>query len=335
MTEGAASRREFLSAASAAAMAGGAAITTLPGSRAMANDPPVGEKGASQLPSELRAGTDATKESVPAAGASRLPSEEIWDLHCHFAGMPGRTPEERIERLLQFADRMKIRKLCVYMGTSFSHDPTPDELRKQNDEVLQALKAGKERTLGFVYLNPKFPRESLDELNRCVADGPMVGVKLWVAMHASDPALDNLLRRAAELQAVVFQHTWIKAGGNLPGESTPMDVAILAARHPEARIICGHTGGDWERGIRAIRSLPNVSADLAGGDPVSGITEMAVRELGAERVIYGSDVPGRSFATQLAKVTGAALSEDARQKILAENLKRMLTPILTWKGIPL
>ena len=36
---------------------------------------------------------------------------------------------------------------------------------------------------------------------------------------------------------------------------------------------------------------------------------MAVRELGAERVIYGSDVGGRSFASQLGKVMGAAVPQ--------------------------
>jgi predicted TIM-barrel fold metal-dependent hydrolase len=45
---------------------------------------------------------------------------------------------------------------------------------------------------------------------------------------------------------------------------------------------------------------------------------MAVRELGAERVIYGSDAGGRSFASQLAKVMGAEIPEAARQLILGE-----------------
>jgi predicted TIM-barrel fold metal-dependent hydrolase len=73
--------------------------------------------------------------------------------------------------------------------------------------------------------------------------------------------------------------------------------------------------------------------DLGGGDPVAGITEMAVRELGAERVIYGSDAPGRSFATQLAKVHGAEISDENKRLILAANLKRLLAPILDAKGI--
>jgi predicted TIM-barrel fold metal-dependent hydrolase len=114
-----------------------------------------------------------------------------------------------------------------------------------------------------------------------------------------------------------------------------MDLAELAARHPNATLIAAHTGGDWERGIRAIRPHPNVYADINGGDPTAGFTEMAVRELGAERVLYGSDAGGRSFASQLAKVYGADIPDAAKQLIFAGNLKRLLRPILTAKGIKL
>ncbi|HVJ84628.1 MAG TPA: amidohydrolase family protein, partial [Caulifigura sp.] len=136
-----------------------------------------------------------------------------------------------------------------------------------------------------------------------------------------------------ELEAVIFQHTWLKITGNLPGESTPMDLAELAARHPKAKLVCGHTGGDWEQGIRAIRKFPNVCVDLGGGDPTAGFTEMALRELGAERILYGSDVGGRSYSSQLAMVFGVEMSNEARRLILAGNLKRLLGPILKSKGV--
>jgi predicted TIM-barrel fold metal-dependent hydrolase len=208
-------------------------------------------------------------------------------------------------------------------------------MREENDQVLRAIGKFPRRAFGFVYLNPRHTQASLDELNRCVRDGPMVGVKLWVAQRCNAPELDPLIQRATELEAVIYQHTWLKITGNLPGESTPMDLAELAARHPRAKLICGHSGGDWERGLRAIRPFRQVHADLAGGDPTAGLTEMAVRELGAERVIYGSDAPGRSFASQLGKVLGADLPERARDLILAGNLKALLRPILTRKGITL
>ena len=258
---------------------------------------------------------------------------EIWDLHCHLNGVPGATPEARLENLLRYADRMGIARLCVFMGMEFTYEPAPEKLRQENDEVLRAIRTHPDRAFGFVYLNPRHTQASLDELNRCVRDGPMVGVKLWVAMHCNAPELDPLVARATELNALIFQHTWLKITGNLPGESTPQDLAELAARHPRAALVCGHTGGDWEAGLQAIRPHGNVYADLAGGDPTAGFTETAVRELGAERVLFGSDAGGRSFASQLAKVHGADLPERARRMILAGNLKRLLRPILEKKGI--
>lgn len=258
---------------------------------------------------------------------------EIWDVHCHLSGVPGNTPEARLARLLEFADRIGIARLCVFMGMEWTHDPSPEKMQQQNDEVLRAIRHFPDRAFGFVYLNPKHTQASLDELNRCVRDGPMVGVKLWVAQRCNSPELDPIVARATELKAVVFQHAWLKITGNLPGESTPMDLAELAARHPKATFICGHSGGDWEHGLRAIRPHANVHADLGGGDPTAGFTEMAVRELGAQRVVFGSDVGGRSFASQLAKVLGAEISASAKRLILAENLKRLLRPILKEKRI--
>jgi predicted TIM-barrel fold metal-dependent hydrolase len=257
----------------------------------------------------------------------------IWDLHCHLAGVDGRTPEERMANLMTFAGRLGIERVCVFMGYPFLYTPTPEQIREQNDQVLQALSHWRHRAFGFVYLSPEHVAFSLREFDRCVRNGPMVGVKLWVAKRASAPELDPIIEAAASMNAVVFQHTYVKTTGNLPGESTPMELAELAARHPKVPIICGHTGSKWETGIRAVRGLPNVSVDLAGFDPTAGVVEMAVRELGAERVIYGSDAGGRSFASQLAKVIGADITEDQRRFILRENLKRMMTPILKRKGI--
>jgi predicted TIM-barrel fold metal-dependent hydrolase len=243
----------------------------------------------------------------------------IWDLHCHLSGFDGRTPDEKMAAMIRYADRMGIDRLCIFMGYPLVDDPSPEVLRAQNDQVLQALSR----------------QASLDELNRCVRDGPMVGVKLWVATRANAPGLDTIIDRAAALQAVIFQHTWIKTGGNLAGESTPLDLVELARKHPGVRFICGHTGGNWELGIRAIRSAGNLYSDLAGSDPTSGFVEMAVRELGAGRVVYGSDVGGRSFASQLGKVMGAAIPQPARDRILAANLQSLMMPILKSKGVRL
>ncbi|NQT17107.1 MAG: amidohydrolase [Planctomycetes bacterium] len=253
-------------------------------------------------------------------------------MHGHLSGADG-TPEESIARLLRYADRMGIERLIVFMGYPFVADPSPEEIRRQNDQVLRAVDHSGGRAFGFVYLNPKHTEESLKELDRCVRDGPMVGVKLWVALRCHDKKLNPIVERASQLEAPVLQHTWLKTTGNLPGESTPEDMARLAARHPKAAFIAAHVGGNWENGVRAVRATENVVAEICGCDPTAGMVEMAVRELGAERVMYGSDFGGRSYASQLAKVYGADLPESARRLILGGNIRRMLQPIFTVKGI--
>src|SRR5438105_823805 len=95
---------------------------------------------------------------------------EIWDLHCHLSGVPGNTPEVRLGKLLEYADRLGITRLCISMGMQFSVDPSIDEMRQQNQDVLRAIRQFPDRALGLVYLNPKHTQASLEELNRHVAD---------------------------------------------------------------------------------------------------------------------------------------------------------------------
>ena len=257
----------------------------------------------------------------------------IWDAHSHLHSVPGDTPEARMEVLIRCADRLGIERVILSQGYSADLHPTKDQLREENNRVLRAVRRFPERAYGSVYLSPAFLDFSLQEFDRCVRDGPMVGVgELEADTRCNAPELDPIVERAIAAKAPILQHTWLKLDGNLPGESTPYDLVELARRHPGANFICAHTGGDWERGIRIIRNTRNISAGIAGFDPTAGVVEMAVRELGPERVVYGSDVGGRSFASQLAKVMGADIPDSAKELVLGGNLRRLFTPALRAKG---
>ncbi|MEO8125472.1 MAG: amidohydrolase family protein [Bryobacteraceae bacterium] len=257
----------------------------------------------------------------------------IWDEHCHLYSVPGDTPEQRMEVLIECADRLGIERLLVSQGYSADRHPTPDQLRTENDRVMRAVRRFPDRAYGSVYLSPAHPEFSVQEFNRCVRDGPMVCVgELEADRRCNVPEMDLIVERAASMKVPILQHTWLKTAGNDDGESTPYDVVELAQRHPDVSFVCVHTGGDWERGIRILRTAKNVYAEIAGSNPTSGFVEMAVRELGAERVIYGSDAGGRSFASQLSKVLGARVPDSAKELILGGNLRRLLTPVLRAKG---
>jgi hypothetical protein len=259
----------------------------------------------------------------------------IWDVHSHLGDLPGNTGAERMEVLIRHMDRLGIERLMVSQGfTDHENHPTPDQVRLENDRVMSAVRAFPDRAYGSLYVSPDDPDFCVQEFDRCVRDGPMVMVgELETDVRANSPNLDPLVERAAAMHVPILQHCWMKSNGNLPGESRPADLVELAKRHPNAQFICGHTGGNWELGIRTIRDTKNICAGIAGSDPTSGFVEMAVRELGADRVVYGSDVGGRTFASQLGKVLGAEISDADKELILGGNLRRLLQPSLRGKGL--
>jgi uncharacterized protein len=250
----------------------------------------------------------------------------VIDAHAHLGSgfLPWRSDDLTADLVATAAEAGITRTLVSTLGTSelLAH-PSPEELRAANRITASAIARFPDAIAGVVYLSPEHPKASLDELNRHVADGPFVGVKLWIAMRAADARLDPLAERISELGVPVLQHAWYKTIGGFPDESTPADVAELARRHPGLRIQMAHLGGAGRRGVADIAPHANIVVDTSGGDPVLGEVDHAVAVLGAERVLFGSDVPIRDPATALAKVFGAKLSEQDRRLVLHDNALRL------------
>jgi predicted TIM-barrel fold metal-dependent hydrolase len=123
----------------------------------------------------------------------------------------------------------------------------------------------------------------------------------------------------------VLQHAWSMTRiRQRRFHSDPEDVATLARRFPNVRIIMAHLTGCGVRGVLAVKPCDNLVVDTSGAAPEEGIVEFAVEQLGADRVLYGSDVPVRDFAVALARVTGARLAAAAKRKILHDNARTLL-----------
>jgi uncharacterized protein len=277
--------------------------------------------------------TFAGKTGATAGPVSGVSPEAfgIWDAHTHL-GRVNSTPENHAADLLRIGGRVGIAKINIAMGlTPHLANPTPAQFRQKNDDLIRALDAHPKTTLGILYVNPLFLQESLSEIDRCMRHPQIVGIKLWIACRCNDPRLDPIVERVTKYHGTIHQHVWDKSVPNGEGESYPENLTELAGRHPKVEFIAMHTGGNWERGIRALRPAKNVSAEVSGSEPVSGFVSMAVRELGDRRIIWGSDAGGRSFASQLAKVYDANLSSASRQRILRDNFRQQAERALAFK----
>jgi uncharacterized protein len=248
----------------------------------------------------------------------------IIDNHIHLNA--GGYDETAVQACLSLMDQAGIDRAVYLMALGGGGpDPAEEDIRASNDIGLELLRRHPDRFAGFCYLNPAHDAEfSLAELDRCVAHGPMRGIKLWIAVHADDPRLDPIMRRAAELDVPVLHHAWYKADQFVFNESSPSEIATLARRHPDVTIIMAHLSGCGPRGVLDIRDCPNVLIDTSGGQPVAGLVEYAVDRLGADRVVYGSDWPIRDFAVQRARVDGADLTPEERALIMGGTMARLL-----------
>ena len=244
---------------------------------------------------------------------------------------------EGIEADLRELDPICVERFCAYLhvglGTLSARGSSPAEERDYNLAVLQRWG---DRVLGVIHLNANDVPASLAALDLWGKNRRVVGVCFKSSqpgcLVCTHPNFDPLVERCSELGLMIMQHTWFKAGGkDDPGESTPAELAILARRHPRITFISAHAGGDWERGIRAVRDCPNVWVETSGFSPTAGFIEMAVRELGAERIVFGGHFMSRSVGTELGKIIGADVPDEARHLILGGNLRRLLAPRLESK----
>ncbi|TFG71212.1 MAG: amidohydrolase, partial [Anaerolineales bacterium] len=85
-----------------------------------------------------------------------------------------------------------------------------------------------------------------------------------------------------------------------------------------------HAGMVWDKAFQAAQPYPNLNFDMSGFDPERGIVEKAVEVLVAERVLFGSDAPVRSYAAQIAKSQFADISVEDRMLVLGGNAARLL-----------
>lgn len=264
----------------------------------------------------------------------------IWDTHYH--GFYGNRIKQHYD-MMYYVQRMGIeRVISVDIGGTLQDPLTQMPNDGKQREILES---DKDTVSGIIPIDPGFPDESCKKMENWIRNGPCIGIKYVggnkLGITCDHPNNDQIIQLATELGAIIYIHTWIKVGGtprfpggsNNPGESTPMDVAALAQRFPDVPLICGHAGGDWELGARAIRPYENVFFEFSGFDPHSGSVDYAVNELGIDRIVWGGHGHTRSYATELSKVLDATISHADRMKIFGKNYRNLAKDIFLEKGI--
>jgi predicted TIM-barrel fold metal-dependent hydrolase len=216
--------------------------------------------------------------------------------------------------------------LGSYGFSSPTYFPSPDDVTRGNNAMLDICAAEPDRVRMFVTVNPNHTDHALAEIERCVARGA-IGIKLLASRRADDPLLDPIGQIAAERGLPVLHHIWQRRTREWPSQeiSDGSDLARLAERHPKASFILAHIGGggDYMDTFPAVVGAPNIYPDLSGSGVDRGMLDAAVTLLGAQRLLWGSDLTMCTGLAKLRALDAIDLSPDDKADIRWRNAVRI------------
>ncbi|WP_369029012.1 MULTISPECIES: amidohydrolase family protein [Streptomyces] len=248
--------------------------------------------------------------------AARWP---VVDFHVRLAPVP-----QAPGRLLATMDECGIARAVVCAGgtmpleqlSRFLVEGGHIETDADNDAVLRACAASDGRLIPFFFANP---HRDPDHYRR--AADAFHGVEISPAVHGvplSDPRTAALVGVARDVGHSVYTVCLERPGSRVA------DLVSLAARHPEVTFVLGHAGiGNIDLyAVELIAHLPNVLLETSGG--YGCVARAAVLQLGADRVLFGSEAPLQHPEVELTKLRHLGISDDDWQKIAWRNAGRLL-----------
>jgi predicted TIM-barrel fold metal-dependent hydrolase len=266
-------------------------------------------------------GSPGVAAVADAGGAAKKPL--VIDCHAHLAFRASPDLPGDDASVLEAADKLGIDRLCCSVLPK--RPASVEGFQAANRVMAAAAKRHPERLLGYCFVNPEHQREAVDEIRRCVEQFGFIGVKLYNEHVCTDPVVFPVVEAAISLGVPILHHAGHShyAIPTQPHISDGGHLAELSRRYPEAKLICAHVGGggDWEWTIKALRHAQGVFLDTSGSVVDEGMVDMAVKVLGADRLLFGCDM---SFTAGVGKVRGARLSDEERRKILGLNMLRLL-----------
>jgi predicted TIM-barrel fold metal-dependent hydrolase len=249
---------------------------------------------------------------------------------CSYGNVLGQMDRLGIDRLITWnvAARPELSSLC-------------------NDWTARVRDRNPDRFIGFCCVHPGALDEAITEVDRAIHELGLRGLKLHCQVQQvgmSDPNVRQLIQKAKEMNLPVVLHVnppgfeeFESFTKNMPekrGTSQftqndfldimkselcdPNQLQAVVETYDSPKVMAAHMGGVFFR--PAVDS--RISFQTTGAS--KKIIEWACRSLGAERVVFGTDLPFFKMDEELAKVTTADLSFDDKEKVLSTNILRIL-----------
>lgn len=189
-----------------------------------------------------------------------------------------------------------------------------------NDFIAETVANSRGRIIGFGQVDPR-KADAVDVVDQ-VAKLGLKGLKLHPTMHgyhfADHGLLDPIFRAASENGLTILVNALDDPF------CAPLSIEEIAKGFSDVPVLIAHMGTVWnvmEAMIVAERN-ENVYLETSGTQLIE--VQMAYRQLGASKLVMGTDWPGNHFDLERAKIARAIPNAEDRAAVEGLNLARIL-----------
>lgn len=235
--------------------------------------------------------------------------------------VPGSGAPEDLCRMMQAGDVSRSVLLPLAKGCN--------DVPGLNDWILSVAREKRELT-AFGAVHP-FMDELEAELDRLAARG-VRGVKIMPLLqqvYPDDPECDRFYEGLIERDMILVAHAGRDPLDRPEVFGTPERFSSAIQSYPDLKVVLAHLGGlrMWDDVRRHLLSLEGaVYFDTAYVSFYMGTQEMGdlIREIGPERVIFGSDYPWEKPGRAAEIIRGLGLSAPEEEAIFFKNAAGLL-----------
>lgn len=285
-----------------------------------------------QEPGRVHVNIDEDPIMTAARRGQPLPVPLI-DMHMHILheGMHGAGEHYRMDRGGPKGVFALLKRLgCRGGGFMSWNGPVSCDSRGGNECTRQALDAAPQGYWGLGTFDPVHysQQEMLRQIHEVYQDRRFIGMKPYprygVEYHHS--SYDSWWKFGQERAFYALIHRV---------RNDFLEVETLAQKYPDVRWVVAHCGSDFKTAdlaIEAMNKYRNIFAEITLTPVPLGIIDYLVEHAGADRVLYGSDLPMRDPRQQLGWVVFSRLGLEAKKLVLGGNAMRVIQP--AWQQLP-
>ena len=274
--------------------------------------------------------------------------KRLFDNHSHIGPVPGfayyglpeavkpTTDYQTAEEYIKGMDKNKVDRALVMANYGYPDSAQPFEL---NPLVAEGAETSHDRLLGAIWVSalPK-DRERTREALKLIGEKGLIALKTTCLLGGTfDPGQWD--EESAELWKMILdagaEHDMPLHIHTSPGGGSDIDnaLALIKEYGKRNKIHVVHMGGGVSGHIKFVPRFFELIEDgyqvytdsswAVGFGSTWILKEIEERGIGADRFLFGSDIPWSDFASEYWKIEGADISEELKENIFWNNAEKL------------